>query len=219
MVLKGFESRLERMVEGAFARVFRSGLRPVELGRRLARAMDDERSIDVRGRTIAPNTFVVRLSEEDDERFAEVADTLVRELADAAREHARDEGYHFLGPVQVELTVDKRYRTGTFAIEARFHEAAGGGGAGSLVLPDGNRFPLEGRVLTIGRQSSCDIAISDPNVSRQHAEIRPFGDGYILVDLGSTNGTKVNGGRVAEHHLVDGDQLGFGGTTLVFEES
>ena len=219
MVLKGFESRMERMVEGAFARVFRSGLRPVELGRRLIRAMDDGRSIDVRGRAIAPNTFVVRLSSEDDGRFAEVADTLVRELADAAREHARDEGYHFLGPVGVELTIDKRYRTGTFAIEARFHEAAGGGGAGSLVLPDGNRFPREGRVLTIGRQSTCDITINDPNVSRQHAEIRPFGDGYVVVDLGSTNGTKVNRGRVAEHHLVDGDQLGFGGTTLVFEES
>jgi hypothetical protein len=219
MVLKGFERRLERMVEGAFARVFKSGLRPVELGRRLVRAMDDERSIDVRGRSIAPNTFTVRLSAEDDERFAEVAETLVRELADAAREHARDEGYHFLGPVQVELLVDKRYRTGTFAIDARFHEAAGGGGAGSLVLPDGNRIPLEARVLTVGRQSTCDITISDPNVSRQHAELRPFGEGYVIVDLGSTNGTKVNGARVAEHHLIDGDELGFGGTTLVFEES
>jgi hypothetical protein len=219
MGLKGFEGRLERMVEGTFARVFRSGLRPIELGRRLVREMDDGRSIDVRGRMIAPNDFTVRLSADDHERFSAVEETLVRELAAAARDHARDEGYHFLGPIDVALVVDRRFRTGSFAIEARLKEAPGGGGAGSILLPDGGRVPLEGRVFVMGRQSSCDITIADPNVSRRHAEIRPDLDGYVLIDLGSTNGTRVNGQRIAEHRLVDGDQLGFGGVTLVFEES
>ncbi|MEO6629528.1 MAG: DUF3662 domain-containing protein, partial [Aquihabitans sp.] len=76
MALKGFERRLERMVEGTFARIFRSGLRPVELGRRLVREMDDNRSVDVRGRTVVPNQFTVEVSEADDERFAEVAGSL-----------------------------------------------------------------------------------------------------------------------------------------------
>jgi hypothetical protein len=219
MGLKGFEGRLERMVEGTFARVFRSGLRPIELGRRLVRAMDDGRSIDVRGRAIAPNDFVVRLGPEDHERFASVEETLTRELAAAARDHARDEGYHFLGPVEVSLALDKRFRTGSFAIEATLREAPGGGGAGSIVLPDGSRVALEGRTFTVGRQSACDITIADPNVSRHHAEILPGLDGYVLVDLGSTNGTRVNGQRIAEHPLRDGDELGFGSVTLVFEES
>jgi hypothetical protein len=217
--LQGFERRLERMVEGAFARVFRSGLRPVEVGRRLVREMDDGRTIDVRGRAIAPNDFTVRLSEEDLDHFAEVTETLARELADAARDHARDEGYHFLGPVHVELVVDRRFRTGSFSIDARLREAPGGVGAGSIRLPDGDRLPLEGHAISIGRLSACDITISDPNVSRRHAEIRPEGDGYVLVDLGSTNGSRLNGVRIARESLVDGDELGFGGVTLVFEES
>ena len=84
MALKGFERRLERMVEGTFARIFRSGLRPVELGRRLVREMDDNRSVDVRGRTVVPNQYLVQVSEADLERFAEVRDSLERELAEAA---------------------------------------------------------------------------------------------------------------------------------------
>src|SRR3954468_12226731 len=98
MGIKGFERSLEKMVEGAFARVFRSGLRPVELGRRLTREMDDNRSVDVRGRTVVPNHFDVALASTDFEQFTDIKDTLVRELSDAAREHARDEGYTFLGP-------------------------------------------------------------------------------------------------------------------------
>jgi FhaA, N-terminal domain/FHA domain len=219
MGLKGFEGRLERMVEGTFARLFRSGLRPVEVGRRLVRSMDDGRTIDVRGYSVAPNEFVVRLAEEDYERFAQLADTLTRELVEAARDHAREEGYHLVGPLKVELVEDRRFRAGSFAVDARLVEAPGGGGAGTLVFADGGRLPLEGRVMSIGRQSACEVTISDPNVSRRHAEIRPVADRYLLVDLGSTNGTRVNGSRIAEHELVDGDQLTFGGTTLVFEES
>jgi hypothetical protein len=219
MGLKGFEGRLERMVEGTFARLFRSGLRPVEVGRRLVRAMDDGRTIDVRGRMVAPNEFAVRLGSEDHERFSQVADTLARELSEAARDHARAEGYYFVGPIQVALVLDRRFRAGSFSIDARLVEAPGGGGAGTLILPDGSRFALEGRAISIGRQTSCDVTISDPNVSRRHAEIHPSADRYILVDLGSTNGTRVNGARVSEHELVDGDEVRFGGTTLVFEES
>src|SRR3546814_2964348 len=87
---RGFERRLERMVEGAFARAFKSGLRPVELGRRMIREMDDHRSVGVRGDTVVPNSFTVALSTSDLEQFEGVQDSLARELADAAREHARD---------------------------------------------------------------------------------------------------------------------------------
>ena len=219
MVLRGFERRLERMVEGTFARVFRSGLRPVELGRRLVREIDDNRSVDVRGRTVVPNDFTVNVSEEDFDRFAEIHDSLCRELADAAREHARDEGYSFMGPIAVELLAHPKLRTGAFSIDARMKEGVGGAGAGSLILPDGRRIRLSGQTVRIGRLPECEITINDPNVSRTHAEIRPHGDGFVVVDLGSTNGSKVNGMRVTERVLVDGDEIGFGNVSIVFEAS
>jgi hypothetical protein len=207
------------MVEGVFARAFRSGLRPVELGRRLVREMDDNRSVDVRGRTVVPNHFVVELNAEDDERFNEIRDTLVRELCDAAREHARDEGYSFLGPVEVELVVDERMHTGAFQIEARMREGSGASGAGSLVLPTGERVVLGEHTLTVGRMPESNIVLADPNVSRNHAEIRPQGTGYVVVDLDSTNGTRINGVRVREQELTDGDELSFGNTRMRFEAS
>ena len=219
MALKGFERRLERMVEGTFARLFRSGLRPVELGRRLVREMDDNRSVDVRGRTMVPNHFTVELSPEDNERFAEVRESLERELAEAAREHARDEGYVFMGPVEVELLEDEAQRTGAFQITGRMREGQGGIGAGSLLLPTGERIALAEATVTVGRRPESTLVLADPNVSRNHAEIRPHGNGWMLVDLGSTNGSRVNGVRVTSQELHEGDDISFGNTHLSFEAS
>jgi Protein of unknown function (DUF3662)/FHA domain len=219
MGLQGFERRLERMVEGVFSRAFKSGLRPVELGRRLVRVMDDNRSVGVRGRSVAPNSFTIVLSPDDHAQFADVEDTLVRELCDAAREHARDEQYTFMGPVSVEIAVDEKFRTGNFAIEARMKEGPGGGGAGSLLLPTDERVVLGEFVVTVGRMPDSTIVLADPNVSRHHAEVRPQGDGYVVVDLGSTNGTRVNGVKVSQQELRDGDEVIFGNTRMVFEAS
>jgi len=219
MGLKAFERRVERLVEGTFARAFRSGLRPVELGRRVVREMDDNRSVDVRGRTVVPNSFTVQLSQADYDQLADIHETLVRELADAAREHARDEGYTFLGPVDVELVVDTKLWTGAFQIDGRMREGTGGIGAGSLLLPTGERVVLGEHTVTIGRNPDSTIVLADPNVSRQHAEVRPRGTGFVLFDLGSTNGSKVNGAKVREHDLVDGDELSLGNTKMRFEAS
>lgn len=219
MGLQGFERRLERMVEGVFARAFRSGLKPVELGRRLTREMDDNRSVGVTGRTVVPNSFTVYLSDPDYEQFAEVHDALGRELADCAREHAKDEAYTFMGPVEVELVVDDSLRTGSFAIEGRLREGDGGGGAGALVTPSGERIGLSEGVTTVGRLPECSLVLNDPNVSRHHAEIRPQGTGFVVVDLRSTNGTRVNGVRITERVLQDGDEVAFGNTRMRFEAS
>jgi pSer/pThr/pTyr-binding forkhead associated (FHA) protein len=98
-------------------------------------------------------------------------------------------------------------------------EAASMAGAGSIVLPTGDRIVLGEETLTIGRLPSCDIPVPDPNVSRKHAEIRPSGAGYVVVDLGSTNGTRVNGATVNERKLTDGDVIAVGTTRLRFEAS
>jgi len=219
MGIGGFERRLEHLVEGVFARVFRSGVRPVELGRRLAREMDIGRSVDVRGRTLVPNEFTVVVSEPDATHLEGIRDQLESELADAAREHARDEGYVFSGPVGVSVWRDDALREGEFRIEARLGKGPGGVGPGSLVLSDGQRFVLDAETVRIGRHPDSEVLLADPKASRHHAEIRPHGDAFVLRDLGSTNGTRVNGLVVGEHVLCDGDDLAFGSTHVRFEAS
>src|SRR5262245_51186661 len=126
MGLQQFERRLERLVEGVFARAFRSQLQPVELGRRLTREMDQGRTVGVRGAMVSPNAFTIALSAPDREAFANFEDTLLRELADAAREHARDEQYRFLGPVEVEMITDDALTTGRFLVAGEVRAAPGG---------------------------------------------------------------------------------------------
>ena len=218
MGLQQFERRLERLVEGVFAKAFRSGLQPVELGRRLTREMDANRTVGVRG-VISPNAFVFALAPADLERFESFADVLARELADAAREHARREGYVFVGPVEVALEEDEAVTPGTFLLAGEVREAAGGGAVGSLVLPDGRRVSVGPDPVTIGRLADCDVVLSDESVSRRHAEVRREGNDIVVVDLGSTNGTKVNGAGVRQRRLDDGDEIAVGTTRLRFEAS
>ena len=219
MGLQSLERRLERMVEGVF-RGSRAAIRPIELGRRLVREMDDQRSVDVKGRRVVPNDFKIQLSPRDLTSFDDIRDVLQAELVEAAREYAREEGYHFMGPVRVDLVPDEAMRPGRFVVLATLRQASGGVGAGSLVLPSGQRIALGDRPVTIGRMSECTVPLNDQNVSRRHAEIRPGRGAYVVNDLGSTNGTMVNGTRIAgEQHLSDGDILSFGSTYVRFEAS
>jgi hypothetical protein len=263
MGLQQFERRLERLVEGVFARAFRSGLQPVEIGRRLTREMDLRRQMAPKG-VLAPNDFTVSLSAEDRARFASIEDELVRELISVARDHGDAEGYSFVGPVDVHIETDHDLSPGVvlvggeMASEADAWErpdysagsphyggepaAVAAAPAGSpiagrrppvpppppararrgatLVLPDGRRLVLGARTLVVGRLPECDLVLADPNVSRRHVEFRPAGNGhYELVDLGSTNGTRVNGVAVTgTQSLRDGDGITVGATTLRFEQ-
>jgi hypothetical protein len=218
MGLKQFEQRLERLVEGVFAKTFRSGLEPVELGRRLAREMDLRRIVGVNG-LVAPNSFVVAVSADDARRFESFAEALIRELDEAVREHARDEGYGFVGPVSVELVEDADLGKGEFLVTSEMVEAPGGAAVGSLVVSEGTRVSIGEEPVSIGRLPECDVVLSDPNVSRRHAEVRRVGNDFVVVDLGSTNGTKVNGAGVKERRLFDGDEVTVGGTRIRFEAS
>lgn len=218
MGLADLERRLERLVEGAFAKAFRSGVAPIELLRRLTRDMDTNRSHGVRG-VIAPNHYTIALAPADHEKFASFEESLVRDLADGAREHARAEGYGFVGPVIVELTQDPGVSTGTFLLASEMREGPGGRGVGTVVLPDGRRVSVGDDPVCIGRMPECEVMLSDQNVSRRHAEVRRQGGEFVVVDLGSTNGTKVNGSGVKERRLVDGDEIIVGSSTLRFETS
>lgn len=216
MGIQGFERRLESLVEGTFARVFKSGLNPVELGRKMVREMDDNRTVNVNGRVIVPNLYQFSLSRDDYAQLAEISGSLSRDLADAAREHARDMGYGFVGPISVSMTTDDGLRPGLFSVAARFKESDNIL-VGSLLLPTGDRVPLGNYVITIGRASDCTIVLGDPKVSRRHAEIRPTNQGFLVVDLNSTNGSFVNRQPISQQLLSDGDEVGFGHTYFYYE--
>jgi Protein of unknown function (DUF3662)/FHA domain len=216
MGLQQFEDRLERLVEGTLAKPFRSNLQPVEIGRRLTREMDLHRRVGVHG-LIAPNSFAVTLAKPDVERFANFLDALVRELAEAAREHARNEQYTFVGPIDVQILEGSRLRPGRFSVSAEVIEGPDGLAPAELVLPGGGRHQIGGDPVVIGRLPDCDIVLNDPNVSRRHVEVVRVNDAFVVRDLGSTNGTKLNGVPVRESYLSTGDSITVGSTTLVFE--
>jgi hypothetical protein len=216
MGLQQFEERLERLVEGTLSKPFRSNLQPVEIGRRLTREMDLNRRVGVRG-LIAPNSFTVTLAPADVERFENFIDALSRELADAAREHARTEGYSFMGPVDVQVYEGTRLRPGRFVVTAEVVEGPEEGPFAELVLPDGSHVEIGDGPVVLGRLPESDIVVNDPNVSRRHAEFRRTVDGVVVTDLGSTNGTRVNGMPVREQLLTSGDEITVGTSTLVFE--
>ena len=206
---------LKQLVEGTFGKAFPSGLQPVEVGRKVTRTLDAERTVGVDGVPIAPNNLGVYLAPEDFDRFHDFADALAHELAEVAREYARSEGYQFVGPVTVTLVADDELRAGECDIAAEIHE---GGRVGSLVLPDGRRIPL-GEDARVDREVRFDGCRRRPPGPRVATPNSPAGTGSAAgVDLGSMNGTVVNGAPVHEHVLQDGDEIRIGSTSLRFEQ-
>ena len=87
----------------------------------------------------------------------------------------------------------------------------------TIVLPDGEDRRLEGKTVRLGRDPANDVALlTDSKISRSHAELRDRDGQWILVDLGSSNGTKVNDRRIEQHPLRDGDRIQLGRTTILF---
>lgn len=375
-----FERRLEGLVEGAFARAFKSELQPVEVARALAREVDDRAAIIGKGRVLVPNDFVVEIGETDHSRLSVYSDSLGSELATVVSEHAQEEGYHLVGRVQVRFRHADDLRTGVFRVRSgvqptgrtphsvpafeqppqqhhqqgypqeqqhqdpppqgypdphyappgyqdqqyapqgysdqhyspqgysdqqydpNYHQdpnyqgydqqydPQGQQGYGDpayyqhadphqqgypgqgyqdpgygpqgyppapvphelpepysqpppepyphggytedertrvtplrprqqahLETPDGTVVGwLTGPVNVVGRGSESDVKITDPGISRRHAEIRLEGNEYVVTDLGSTNGTIVDGRPIRRASLYDGSSIQFGRTTVTF---
>jgi hypothetical protein len=220
-ILRDFERRLGSLVEGFFATTFRSGLQPVELAKRLMREMDASRTVGVR-EVWAPNRFVFSLSEQDAQRFELAEQALVAELRQVVREAAAEHGWGLVGPPEIEFEVDEELGKGRFGCVASFVEGEEelapqqAGGQPKLVLSDGRAFQVVKSTLTIGRLAECDLVLDDPGASRQHARIRRTESGFVITDLGSTNGTLVNGRQIQEQDLEDGDTVTIGETDLQF---
>jgi FHA domain-containing protein len=224
-----FEKKVEGAVNGVFARAFKGDVQPVEIAARLQRELDAEAKLMSRNKRLVPNEFSVHLSQHDHDKLAPYANTLNAELATGLRNHAREMGYVFNGPVKIGFELDSHLPTGRFTVAS---QAVAGitprSGRASetainrapLVLEvNGTQHPLQPPGLVLGRGSEADLRINDPGISRRHAQIRvnPAGPGLQIdiVDLGSTNGIVVNGKRVQHAVLQEGSRIEIGSTRML----
>lgn len=215
MGLQSFERRLERLVEGVFSRTFSSQIQPVEIGRSIIRRLETQRTITTEGTTI-PNNITVHLCPKDVERLGAILNNLADELCSLVRDHANGEKYRLVGPIDITIVSDPSVEVGQIHLDTKFDQGRGANN-GVLLSQTGQKFELKKDIITVGRLTSCDIPLSDPQSSRLHAEILKTAEGYELVDKGSTNGTRVNGDEISKHNLVVGDEITFASTKFVFQ--
>ncbi len=241
--LESFERFFEGVMEGTVGRIFRSPIQPAEIGRRLERAMESGQVVSVDG-IIVPNDYQVFMNPADMVVFADFVPALCRQmeswLADLAiqREYVviddlrlQIEGDDSVGrrAIQVECAIaelpphvraerDRAQRTeiyrvvqavGATDVPPQILRFANGEYAGETII-------LRRPVITIGRALDNDVIIDSAEVSRHHARIDVHQGVYTVIDLGSTNGTAVNG-RAADHtRLQHGDRVTLGTVALEF---
>lgn len=214
-LLDSFERGLERAVNGAFAKTFRSGIQPVEIASALRRELDTQAAVVTRDRILAPNTFEVSLSPVDEKKMAQIGSALGTELDQLVRQHAKKQGYSFAGPVSIAIVADDDVPTGTITIRSHTDDARDVSWH-AVVDIDGKRHTLTQARTVIGRGSDADITVADANTSRKHVEVLWDGKRGMMRDLGSTNGSKLNGARTASSALQDGSVITIGRTDIVF---
>jgi Protein of unknown function (DUF3662)/Inner membrane component of T3SS, cytoplasmic domain len=247
-VLQRFEKRLEGLVEGAFAKVFKGVVHPVEILNAMQREAEAHKAILAGGRTLVPNRYVIDLSPYDHSRLAPYAAALAQELAQSQAEFIGEQAWTVYGDVIVEIERGDGLDTGMFRVTAEVytggdvapvppgydHPGGGGyqqpydqgygqppmhGGGGRnirLVSGDGRTYPLQMGSTVIGRGDQANLRLPDVGISRRHARLDFDGAQVVLTDLGSTNGTMVNGQRVSAVALNPGDMIQLGTTTLTF---
>ncbi len=218
-VLGRLERAFAEIVDGSVARAFRLRVQPAEIGRQLERAMLDGRMTSV-GVTLAPNHYNVRLHPGDAASFADWSDALGREMEMWLAELAYARGVATIGRLQVTIEADESVRRGLVRVTSRFDGDVQGRGSDLVgeprvlrLLPAGDRNRAEIRVAAgarIGRAEDNEVVIPHPEVSRYHARIELDGTAWRVVDLQSTNGTWVNGGRILVSVVHPGDVLDFG---------
>ncbi len=233
------ERFFERLVERPSARLFRTKLQPIQILRRIERAMEADRGAEGR-RGLVPDQFVVHIHP-DDLATLSSPDEVAAELASGTLTFARSHGYALRDRPRVTMQPDQRLRPGEVEVEATVSPAREAPGndsapdAGTRVFevpvirsPDvvievkepnqpARRVPASGAPIRIGRGADCELVLRDSRVSRRHARVAARNGVLVLTDLGSTNGTRVNGHRVSEVVLGAGDRILVGETVLTIE--
>jgi hypothetical protein len=259
--LTAIERFFERVFERPSARLFRARLQPVQLQRRIERAMEADR-LAAADRTLVPNRFTVHLNPDDLDGFGDMTASLASELADGALVFARARRYTLVDRPRVDLVRDATVERADIRVVARYADPIAGRGvappsrAGSssdrspdtdasvvdrlgpsdtmvYQVPrptaprarlrvtdrrgDDRRCDFDGSTLTIGRAPDNDLVLRDGRVSRHHARLTGRRGTLVYTDLGSTNGSRVNGVMVTELVLGAGDRIELGDTLIVLE--
>lgn len=239
--LQRFEDFVERLMEGSVGRIFRTPLQPAEIGRRLERAMEGQKLSTVEG-PIVPNDYLVRLNPEDMVQFADFIGPLCVQMEEWLLDLAEERDYGFIDHVRVQIVADPKVPRRAIEVEAtiaqipdydpaaqlhwqhtevyRAIEETGNVTPKFLRVVDGplpeQLFLLRQKVVTIGRAPDNDVVLEAAEVSRHHARLEYHNGTFEVIDLGSTNGTFVNGVAVTRAPLDDGDELTFGTVRLQF---
>jgi hypothetical protein len=243
------EALVSRVIEGWSARLFGAKLQPVQIAKRLIRAMEAHQTISL-SKTFVPNSYVVSLAPTDFSQFEQYRRSLERDLAETLLGAARERNYTLLAYPSVEIERDDDLPPGDIRVSSALVDASGEEveadpkrlGAveaghtmvldreallrekprapkASIEQRDGPPVSLGPDPVLIGRDPQNDVVLDDRRVSRKHAEVRLRLGRYTLYDLQSTNGTYVNGRRVAEKVLDDGDKISIGGLEIVFRSA
>ncbi|PDW01585.1 FhaA domain-containing protein [Candidatus Viridilinea mediisalina] len=236
--LTRFEQLMEQMVEGSVARLFRSPVQPVEIARRLERAMESQQTISV-NRVIVPSFYRAFLNPQDFVTFQPVRAQLEQEMATYLSDLAKERDFSMLEHPKVELAEDAAVARRGIQVTAEMTSVPSSSSTVQLVVPTATTpaprgasrshatlllqtpsgqhpIQLQSTMVTIGRGLGNDVILEDNRVSRHHAQLRYRQRRFWISDLGSTNGTFLNGAPVGETALSDGDTISLGGLELVF---
>jgi Protein of unknown function (DUF3662)/Inner membrane component of T3SS, cytoplasmic domain len=298
-----FERRLEGLVGGAFARVFKGQVEPVEIGAALEREAADKRNVMPSGHVLAPNRYRVTLAPQDHERLAPWEAQLTNSLAELVQEYLDENRWSTVGDIEVFLALDEQLHVGVFGVASRMESQASPrrrpfdslslpvvpglpigsyahpyiskadvppppvhtvappvqgppiqgpqpmpgppppvqgppvqrpapqrpdhqpappprrqAGVAVIVDQTSQRFDLRAGSNVVGRGTEADLQLLDQGISRRHLDIQFDGSFATAYDLGSTNGTTINGHEVGSQVLRHGDVIRVGHTRLVFQQ-
>ena len=235
-LLDNLEQRLDRIVNGSFSKAFKSEVQPVELGAALQQEIDN-RADTITGQTVVPNIFIIELGSVDHDRLETYFETLSVELGTLADAYSSEQRYTTVDSAHISFDLDPELETGVFRIRSTAAKRPAGVVAASLVAKDvtpqvpltsftpeatpyltsitGEEFKITQSVTNIGRGVEADIQIDDTSVSRLHCAI-VLGSEVLVRDLGSTNGTVVDGARATESILRDGSIIKIGNIPLTY---
>ena len=235
-LLDNLEQRLDRIVNGSFSKAFKSEVQPVELGAALQQEIDN-RADTITGQTVVPNIFIIELGSVDHERLETYFETQSVELGALADAYSSEQRYTTVDSAHISFDLDSELETGVFRIRSTAAKRPADVIAASLVAQDatpqvpltsftpeatpyltsitGEEFKITKSVTNIGRGVEADIQIDDTSVSRLHCAI-VLGSEVLVRDLGSTNGTVVDGARATESILRDGSIIKVGNITLTY---
>ncbi|MFJ3667910.1 FhaA domain-containing protein [Streptomyces sp. NPDC090106] len=219
-VLKKFEQRLEGLVNGTFAKVFKSEVQPVEIAGALQRECDNNATIWNRDRTVVPNDFIVELSTPDFERLSPYSGQLGDELAGMVRDYAKQQRYTFMGPIKVHLEKADDLDTGLYRVRSRTLASSSSQQAPGPAAPTGRPTAPSG----YGHPQPAAPSGAPPMPAAPPPGGRPGGGyGYPQPDRaqrpGGPVGAPAPGARTRHWIEINGARHQISGATLVMGRS